>query len=56
MMDYLIQMRKLFKDMNQIIPHQTNHDYKRAQSMETRNECVNSVTEAIEVDLISFTS
>ena len=44
------------KDLNQIMPHQTNHDYKRAQSMETRIECVNSVNEAIEVGLISFRS
>ena len=42
------------KDLKQTIPHQTNRDFKRAQSMETRNECVNSVTEAIEVDLIDF--
>jgi len=33
----------------QKIPQQTNRDFKRAQSIETRNDCVNSVNEAIKV-------
>ena len=32
-----------------MISNQTNREFKSAQSMETRNGCVDSVTEAIQV-------
>ena len=41
-------------DMGYKMSHQTNREYKRARSMETRSECVNSVTEAIEVNSMRY--
>lgn len=38
-----------YNQTGQKVSHQTNREFKRAQSRETRNGCVDSVTEAIQV-------
>jgi len=47
----LIRNNSYDNTTGQKIPQQTNRDYKRAQSIETRNDCINSVNEAIKVYL-----